>query len=104
MKIDMTWVWLFGFMAVMLFQGYFTVKKTSYDVSYSYTTSSMEYIAYGQTALVCTGGDLDWASLRSWLVEDIGERTGEKDVLVTVLGTSKRDSDRYWRPFWKRVS
>jgi hypothetical protein len=105
MKIDMIYVWAAGLLLVMLFQNFFTVKKTDYDVLYSYTTNEMGYIAYGQTTIVCTGNaDLDWASLRVWLVKDVKARTGEDSAVVTVLGTNKRDSDRYWRPFWMVIS
>lgn len=104
MKFDMVWVWMAAFMAVMLFQNFFTVRKTDWDISYTYTTDAMEYIAYGQKVVTVTSSsDLDWASLRAWLADEIKETKGEKSAIVTILGTNKRDSTRYWRPFWKAV-
>ncbi len=103
MKIDMVLVWMVAFIAVMMFQNYFTVKKTEWDVSYSYTTESMDYIAYGQKVVTVTSSSgLDWASLRAWLADNVDGAKNGDTVIVTVLGTNKRESDRYWRPFWKR--
>ena len=102
MKIDMVLVWMAAFFVVVLFQNFFTVKKTDWDVSYEYTTDKMDYIAYGQKIVTVTKeSDLDWASLRDWLADNVDGAKNGGPVVVAVLGTNKRESNRYWRPFWQ---
>lgn len=105
MKIDMVLVWVAVFMCVWAFQNFFTYKKTVWDVSYSYYTPEMIYAEDRQTVVSCEGDDLDWAPLKAFLVKDAKKEKGDDAfVFITILGTNKVRSDRYFRPFWKVLS
>ncbi|MDH4319906.1 MAG: hypothetical protein OEV73_00255 [Desulfobulbaceae bacterium] len=101
MKIDVFWVWLAAFILVVLFQNYCTIKKSSLDVSYTWTTSKMDFIVYGQQSLTCDGDDVSWAVIRDFLAKDINNNQSE-DAIVTVLAVHKYDTSRYWHPFWNK--
>lgn len=104
MKIDVFWIWFACFWLAVGVQNFFTVKKTVWDVSYSYYTHAMDYAEDRQTVVSCENVDeLDWLSLKTFLVKDAKKETGE-DVFITILGTNKASSTRYWRPFWKVLS
>ncbi len=102
MKIDMFGLWFGAFMVCLITQNHFTFKKVSWNVSYTYTTDSMDYIAYGQQSIISENSDLDWSSVRKFLGEDIMyNNNNDEQVHVVILAANKFDCNRFWRPFWK---
>lgn len=104
MKIDVFWVWFIAFGVALLFQNYFTVKKTDWDVSYTFTTDSMDYIGYGQQSITCSGDNMTWTTLRTWLEQNIQRENVDNSLQVVVLAAHKGESNRFWHPFWKALS
>ena len=105
MKIDMFWVWMVVIGLTFLFQQNFTEKKTTWDVSYTYTTNSMDFIAYGQLSLTSPGSTLPWIAARKW-AEDNLERenmVNEKPTVV-ILAIHKDTDERFFMPFWKHLN
>lgn len=102
MNIDMFWIWLVVITSTFVFQNHFTEKKTTWDVSYTYTTESMDYIAYGQMSLVCPGDSLPWRAAKTYIAKNRMEENGDDEkVLVTILAVHKDTEKRLFVPFWR---
>jgi hypothetical protein len=105
MKIDMFWIWFAVVMAAILFQSFFTVKKSTWDVSYTYTTDATASPTYGQIALKSVGDSLSFVEVQQYLKKDIeADRADGKTVGVVVLSVQRRNTDRFWQPFWRKLT
>jgi|GEM_PF-2525847 len=103
MKIDVLWFWVAAFCLALVIQNFFTVKESEWDVSYTYTNDSMDYIAYGQTVLTCKGDTITWVGIKKFIETDVLNGV-EESPNATVLAVHRRDVNRYWRPFWKEFA
>lgn len=103
MKIDVFWVWFIAFFAALLFQNFFTVKKSVFDVSYVYTSNSKDTVSFGQAALSGAGDILTFHDAKTFVKQCLDmEQKSFAPVDVVVLSVKSRTTDRYWRPFWHR--
>ena len=105
MSIDMFWVWLAVIASTFIFQNHFTEKKTTWDVSYTYTTDAMDCIAYGQMSLTSAGTSLPWRAAQTCIAKYMMEENGDDEqVLVIVLAAHKDTEKRFFVPFWKHLN
>ncbi len=104
MSIDMVWVWLAVITSTFIFQNHFTEKKTTWDVSYTYTTEAMNYIAYGQVSLTSAGESLPWRAAKTWVEKNVmKDDSDDKSVTAVILAVHKDTCKRFFVPFWKHM-
>ena len=102
MNIDMFWIWLVIITSTLIFQNHFTEKVTTWDVVYTYTDDSTDFLTYGQMSLTSHGSSLPWRAARRYIKNDV-EKKEHGDVVVTILAVHKEIDKRVFNPFWKHI-
>lgn len=101
MKIDVFWIWFLCFWLAAGMQNFLTIKKSSFDVSYHFKMQESEGAALGQIVLTAENCDsMSFVQAGRFIKKDLEESLGET-VSVVILNISKRETIRYWHPFWK---
>ena len=105
MNIDMFWIWFTVIILTFAFQNHFTEKKSTWEVSYTYTTEKMEYIAYGQMSLTGPGTSIPWLAVKKYIAKNKTEssETGE-EAIVVILAVHKEYDIRIFSPPWKHIT
>lgn len=87
--------YLISFIITIIFVIFFTEEKNIYDVSYSYSDS--ENVAYSQVSISSVGKP-SYAELSKF----IENNAVEDEIQVTIISLSKRKTERYFKPFWRK--
>lgn len=101
MKIDVFWIWFACFWLAVGMQNFLTVKKSSFDVAYHFKTEESGSLAFGQMSLTAENTEsLSFGDAGRFIQKDLEKSLGE-GVSVVVFNVNKRETVRYWRPFWE---
>ncbi|MDH4319931.1 MAG: hypothetical protein OEV73_00380 [Desulfobulbaceae bacterium] len=104
MKIDVFWIWFACFWLAVGMQNFLTVKKSSFDIAYHFKTQESGRVAFGQMSVTAENTDsLSFAEAGGFIKKDL-EKSLDEDVSVVVFNVNKRESARYWQPFWRKFA